>query len=126
MLFISFNKLPNTKAWKLTSELVRRQSQGICYTCNGRFEFEKLVAGHLIEKRGNVAIYFNLNGLRAQCMRCNRILHGAKDIYALKLIKEIGIEKVNELYIIAQKSKVWTKEELNDIVKERESIIAQL
>lgn len=117
---IPFKKLKNTKAWKLTSELVRKKSGGICYTCGQRFPLEKLVAGHFIEKIGNAATYFDLDNLRAQCSwNCNRQRHGAKDIYALKLIKELGPDIIEKLHRRAGKPRIWTEYELCQIAEER-------
>ena len=116
---IPFKKLASTKAWKLTSELVRLKSKGICYTCGKWYPFKKLHCGHLIEKIGNAIIYFDLDGLRAQCYRCNRLLHGNKDIFGQKLRKEIGEERVNNLYKKINKTKVWNKSELEKIAADR-------
>jgi 5-methylcytosine-specific restriction endonuclease McrA len=116
---VPFTKLPATKAWKLTSEYVRRIANGICYTCNRKVGYEKLVAGHFIEKRGGAATYFDLDNLRAQCgWYCNRMQHGAKTDYTLKLIAEIGMDRVVALKKKAQKSKQWNKAELGDIEEE--------
>lgn len=124
---VPFKKLSNTKAWKLTSELVRKQSNGICYTCNGFFPFEKLVAGHFIEKIGNAATYFDLDNLRAQCMwNCNRMRHGQKDIYALKLEKEKGYGIIQELHKRASKSKQWMKSELKELAEERQKMLNEI
>src|SRR3990167_8394647 len=111
---IPFKKLKNTKAWKLTSEYVRRKSGGRCYTCGGVFPMEKLVAGHFIEKIGNAATYFVLENRRAQCKcNCNRMKHGSKDIYALKLIKELGPDIIEKLHRRAGKPRVLTVYELD-------------
>jgi hypothetical protein len=100
---VPFKKLKNTKAWKLTSEYVRKRANGICYTCGQRYPFEKLVAGHFIEKLGAAAIYFDLRGLRAQCgWNCNRQRHGAKEVYTLKLIDEIGRDEIEDLRRLAR------------------------
>ena len=121
---VPFKKLPNTKAWKMTSDHVRKLSKGYCYTCRNRYPQAKLSAGHFIEKIGGAATYFNLDNLRAQCYYCNRKRHGNKEIYALNLIKEIGLEKVKELRKIAQKPKVWTKLELDEIATELKALRA--
>lgn len=119
-------KLPSTKAWKLTSEYVRKKAKGKCYTCGRRVHYKKLNAGHFIEKQGNAGIYFDLRGLRAQCFYCNRRLHGNKAVYAIKLLQEIGEKEVNDLYKLSRKSKVWRKNELKEIEKERERDLVDL
>lgn len=104
--------------------LVRLCSKGICYTCEKKHPFEKLVAGHFREKIGGSATYFDLDNLRAQCQwYCNRQRHGAKEIYSLKLIDEIGRKRVNDLFVKGSKAKVWTKGELDKIAEERQQMI---
>lgn len=113
---VPFKKLPNTKAWKLTSEYVRKVSGGTCYTCGKRYPYSKLVAGHFIEKIGSGAIYFDLRGLRAQCnFNCNRMAHGNKAIYAAKLIEEYqdGGQTILDLRKLCYKPKLWRKNELH-------------
>ena len=123
---ITFKKLPNTKAWKLTSYLVRTEAKGICYTCGKSFPKNKLVSGHFIDKWGHAATYFDLDNLRAQCFSCNRMKHGNLGIYALKLQKEIGDIRLKKLQKKSSKSKVWTKKELDEITLEREKMIKKL
>lgn len=116
-------KLPNTKAWKLTSEYVRLLANGKCYTCEAYTPFKKLSAGHFIEKIGCASIYFDLRGLRGQCYYCNRRLHGHKALYAIKLLDEIGAGEIKNLFNLSRKSKFWRKNELEIIATEREKDI---
>jgi len=116
-------KLPNTKAWKLTSEYVRLLANGRCYTCGRSVPFKKLSAGHFIEKLGCAAIYFELAGLRGQCYYCNRLLHGNKAVYAIKLLDELGADGLKTLYKLSRKPKFWRKNELEKIAAEREKDI---
>lgn len=131
---VPFEKLENTKAWKITSLLVRKSGgeryqyeMNNCYTCNGLYPIEKLVAGHFIEKRGNANTYFDLDNLRPQCQwNCNRMGRGRKDIYARKLISEKGPDIINDLFRRAGKSKRWTKSELEEIYEERYPKVAEM
>jgi hypothetical protein len=71
--------------------------------------YERLAAGHFIEKIGGAATYFDLRNIRAQCnFACNRRLHGNKAIFAEKLVREYGPEVLTELRKKAQTSKHWT------------------
>jgi hypothetical protein len=118
---VPFKKLKNTKAWKLTSELVRKSARGKCFTCGRRVPFKKMVAGHFREKIGNSGVYFDLDNLRGQCgWFCNKNQHGAKDIYAKKLIEEIGKKRFDNLFKKSVKPKQWTRGELNKIAEEVE------
>jgi len=125
VLTVSFNKLKNTKAWKLTSLLVRIMSHGKCYTCGKVFPINKLFAGHFIEKRGNANTYFDLDNLKAQCYACNFKEHGRKDVYAMKLIEEYGQDHIKKLFRRAGKSKVWTKIELKKLAEKRQKYCNQ-
>jgi len=125
LIIIPFKKLKNTKAWLLTSKLVRTKSKGICYTCGRNVGYEKIVAGHFREKRGCAGIYFELDGIRGQDFYCNRRLHGNYAIYHPKLIKEIGIERYEALNKKAQRAKVWTQLELEELAKEREEELSK-
>lgn len=123
---VPFKTLPNTKAWKLLSEYVRKASGSICYTCGKKYPHNRLNAGHFIEKIGNVAIYFDLRGIGAQCFYCNRRRHGNKEVFAEKLTIEYVPEIISGLLKIARKSKVWTKHELEIIATALEAQIAGL
>lgn len=131
---VPFKKLKSTKAWKLTSEYVRRKYHrddwpkdwGTCYTCGTLTPISKLSAGHFREKIGGAATYFDLDNLRPQCYRCNKLRHGEKDTYALQLLAEIGKKRFNDLFLKGQQSKQWTKAELNDIAEERQKDLDNL
>jgi hypothetical protein len=88
-------------------------------------EYKKMHAGHFNEKLGNAAIYFDLDGLRGQCYRCNRLLHGNKDVFAANLIKESGPEVILSLQKKCVGSKFWRKNELEKIAKEMKIKIAK-
>lgn len=122
---IPFERLKTSSAWKLTSELVRRKAlvnpqekdkkKWICkcYTCGRLIPYEKACAGHAREKRGGSAIYFDYkDGIRCQCNYCNRRLHGNYGVFTIKLLDEIGRERIDAYNRKAQKSKVWTKADL--------------
>jgi len=99
LYIVPFAKLPSSRAWKLTSEYVRKSSGGIGYTCNGRFPLEKLSAGHFIEKRGNANTYFDLQNLRAQCTwNCNRKAGGRKVGEKIKELRIGGRSTQEELH----------------------------
>ena len=46
-------------------------------------------------------------------------MHGNKAIFTLKLIDEIGEERVRELHKMASKPKFWRKNELDEIAERR-------
>lgn len=126
LYLVPFEKLKNTRAWFLTSALVRNLAKGRCYTCGSFLPFEKLAAGHAIEKRGHAGIYFDLDCLRGQCLRCNKYLHGNHAVFANKLLNEIGEERFKKMHQRSQISKVYSKADLEKIAEEREGMINKL
>lgn len=130
---VPFEKLASTKAWKKTSEFVRKQAilpfvhgpeepYVECYTCGSVIPYKESNAGHAMEKIGHAAIYFDRCGIKCQCFRCNRKLHGNYGVFTYKLIKEIGQKEYESYLKKSLKTKVWTKADLSKIVKETEKI----
>lgn len=126
LYLIPFEKLATSRAWFFTSVLVRNLAKGRCYTCGSFLPFDKLCAGHAIEKRGHAGIYFDLDCLRGQCYRCNRYLHGNHAIFAEKLLREIGEDRFKEMHQRSQISKVYTKADLERITEDRKEMINKL
>ena len=88
-------------AWKACSEYVRKSAadrDGIveCYTCGKRAHWKKMQAGHAVPGRGN-AVLCELDALRVQCYSCNICKHGEHHVFLPKLIKELGMERVDEI-----------------------------
>lgn len=126
LITVPFEKLKNTKAWKITSQLVRLLADGKCYTCDHPVPFKKMVAGHGVEKRGHAGIYFDLDCIRGQCSYCNRRKHGNHSEFARRLIEEIGAERFKEMHKRAGKSKKWNKLELEEIYQDRKKKVEAL
>lgn len=101
--------------WKLMSELVRRKrdiGNGVvrCYTCNTPYHWKDMDAGHF-EHGGSSSLSlldFHEDNLRPQCTRCNQYLSGNMAVYKDKLVKEIGIEGVNNIKALKQKINTMT------------------
>ncbi|MBC96396.1 MAG: hypothetical protein CME63_01495 [Halobacteriovoraceae bacterium] len=69
-----------TKAWKLLSEIIRREAadeNGICecVTCHKREHWKRMQAGHFVPGRTN-SILFEEIGIHVQCVKCNVMLSG--------------------------------------------------
>lgn len=106
------------KAWGLVSQYVRRiaaDAHGLvaCYTCDGPHFWKDMECGHYIHKD---CLDYNLDNLRAQCNCCNRRLHGNLGVYAERLIKEIGMERVLALRELAKQLKKFNVIELEEII----------
>jgi hypothetical protein len=67
-----------------------------CYTCGKKCLVKECQAGHGISGRGN-AILFEPLIVRPQCVQCNIYKHGNYEAFIPKLIREIGLEKYEEL-----------------------------
>ena len=110
-------------AWREFSKYIRTLyclkttdslNHGKCYTCDGLFNISDLDAGHF-SKATNKETKFSEDNVRPQCTKCNCYLDGNEGIYAVRLIDEIGRDKVD--WIIAQKGKVrkFSRAELEEI-----------
>lgn len=81
----------------LVNSFVRlRDKEKSCISCNRKLN-AKYDAGHYRSQGGNPELRFNEDNIHAQCVRCNRDLHGNLIDYRINLIKRIGIEKVEWL-----------------------------
>jgi hypothetical protein len=115
------------KLWKLTSQIVRLQSDS-CYTCGKLIpDFRQRAAGHFWSKGGHGATRFHLDNLRVQCFGCNSFKSGNLAEYSSRLLKEIGQERFDELYRLAHLTRPsWKRDELENLITEREELLQNL
>lgn len=109
------------KAWKLISEIVRRDGvnldgYGECYTCGNIIHWKEANAGHFKHDR----LDFDFRNLKRQCIKCNQHYSGRLDIYAEKLINENGLEWFNQLCRDANDYNKYDSTRLKEIIKELE------
>lgn len=81
----------------LVNKFIRlRDKNKPCISClkplNNKFD-----AGHYRSSGGNPELTFNEFNIHAQCVYCNRYLHGNLIDYRINLIKRIGLDKVEWL-----------------------------
>lgn|SRR3990167_274581 len=88
-----------------------KKLRGRCYTCSNKGS----EAGHF--RHNNNATKFSEVFVNMQCSTCNRWKSGNLGVYALRLIKEHGLEKVQALEKASRKPKRFTKEELEQIIE---------
>lgn len=104
---IPLNKLKK-KAELVFHRWIVKRDKRICYTCGK----EGNQAGHFRHNR----LDFDENNLHCQCTYCNMYQSGNLAKYAIRLIDEIGREKVD--WMMSQnKPQKYTREELNEIIK---------
>ena len=119
----NYRKRLKKKIDKVFSEYIRRESKGICYTCDKRYDWKKeMDAGHFIHNK----LDFDLMNRKGQCKRCNQHLHGNLGIYAEKLIKEYGLERIEEMRL--RSNQIWkpSTEELEALLSHWEAELAKL
>lgn len=113
------------RAWKEFSKYIRlrdclktmsSQEEGMCYTCDRVYPFNKLQAGHFVDSR-SAGVLFDENLVHAQCYSCNMMKAGNKDSYTPKMIKQWGLEKVEEMWRQKHIVHNWQRDELDEIKK---------
>jgi len=91
--------------WKLFSRYIRLRDcikttgttdWGLCRTCQRKYHFKKLQAGHFIPGRTR-AVLFDPRCVHIQCYRCNRVIKEVWPAYYRFMQKEYGQEVVEEL-----------------------------
>ena|SRR3990167_6266274 len=118
------------KAWALFSEWVRRSEKGICYTCGqrywneelGRNDWKRMDAGHY---KHNVLDFDPLN-IHCQCKKCNKWLHGNGTEYSIRLIRQFGLGKVEDLHRRATKALKGEHWDYNEIINVYKEILTKL
>jgi hypothetical protein len=123
-------KALKARAWKLMSEYIRRKDadQGgtnYCFTCGQPKFWKELQAGHFIGGRTN-AVLLNEEVIRPQCLMCNVFLHGNYGRYTLKMVDEVGREKVEELMSLKHKVVKYTRTDLEEKIAELKAKIKDL
>jgi hypothetical protein len=93
------------KAWKMFSLYIRKSNEKNgkieCYTCGKKKIIKKMSAGHAIGGRNN-AVLFDENIVKPQCAGCNIWGRGQYQIFAYKLIKELGLGEYEKILINAR------------------------
>lgn len=105
------------EAQKIFNTFIRlRDANKPCVSCGGSLG-EKYDAGHYFSMGGHGAVAYNEDNVHAQCVRCNRYLHGNLIQYQIGIEQRIGGEKLIELHEKAHETKKFTKHELLDIIE---------
>jgi hypothetical protein len=109
------------RCWKLFSEYIRRKDADEggtvhCYTCRKPVYWKEAHAGHFVPGRKN-AVLFNPEVVRPQCVGCNIFLGGAYHAYTLRMVDELGREKVDELLALKHQVKKFTRMDLEEMIQ---------
>lgn len=122
-------KLPTLKnlkrsLWKLTSQIVRLKYTN-CYTCGKYLPYEDRQAGHFFTQGGHGGAKYDFDNLRTQCFACNHYKSGDTATYGVKLLNEIGEERLNNLMLKAKAVHRYNRDELEQMINERQQILNQ-
>jgi len=106
-------------AWTWFSRFIRLSNSVngeyvVCYTCGKIHGIKEVDAGHFIT-RSKDSVLFNENNCRPQCKKCNRFQQGRSYDFEVKLIDEIGREKVEQLKELAKMPVRYTVEDYEQI-----------
>lgn len=85
-----------------------------CYTCGKQGNYKTMQNGHFVS-RNNSATRFSESNCRVQCAGCNIWGRGRYDVYADKLIDELGNKKFKELVALGRSIHKFSVLELKDI-----------
>lgn len=110
---ISERKKWHKKCWKLMSEWTRRRGSiwngdGECYTCRTLYPWKELQAGHFYHRK----LDFDERNIRKQCALCNVFYNGKRAEYAIRLIRENGLDWMDKLEADAAQHPGYSLQEL--------------
>ena len=92
------------KAWEAFSKMIRARDEldghFRCPTCRRYLPIDQADAGHYIS-RVKKAVMFNEMNVHAQCRHCNRFQEGNHYNFRKFLVEKYGIEKVEQLEMLA-------------------------
>ena len=107
------------KAWRVFSKYIRtKDSIGgyvKCITCGEINLIEDTHAGHFYHGK-NKSTYFLEENVHPQCPRCNMYLSGNLIEYTLYMINEYGEAYIDQLRAWHEKSHVWKREVLENLL----------
>jgi len=111
--------LVKERVQKLANKYARLRDCGdeggtFCISCRQWKEYEELDGGHFIPTTSQ-AIRFDERNINAQCIKCNRFLHGNPRHYAKGMVAKYGQAVVEELEAQEHRSKKWTLAELLEL-----------
>lgn len=109
--------------WRITSRIVRYQSD-TCYSCETRLaDFKLRNCGHFWTQGGHGAARFHFDNLRVQCVTCNNWKSGNIAEYGWRLLQDIGQERFDELRLLAKTIHSWNRQELEYLITQRKELL---
>jgi len=111
---VNVKKALHKKVWTLFSRIVREEEGYICYSCGLEFDKFSTNAGHFHHGK----LDFDRINIHCQCVGCNKYKHGNLGEYAIHLVKDYGVDKVDDLLLRANTHPGYSLEELEELHKE--------
>ena len=100
------------------NKYIRLRDNGLtCVSCDKPINGVKH-ASHYLSSGGHSAVRFHEDNVWVSCYKCNVMLSGNQIEYRKRLIKKIGVERVEWLEENGNQVKKWTIEELKELIKE--------
>ena len=93
----------------------QRDKNELCISCGKEIK-GVTHASHYLSSGGHSNIRFNEDNVWSSCYKCNVMLSGNQIEYRIRLIKKIGLERVEWLENNSHVTKKWTIEELKNII----------
>jgi len=103
---------------KLRQSAADKNGMVKCYTCNSVKPWKEMQCGHFVT-RTVTALRYHPKNTRVQCVGCNMFNQGRPDVFAYNLTKEYGVEVLQELQEIKNKTKLspsQTRLMLEDVI----------
>jgi hypothetical protein len=110
------------KALDLFSQVVKlrayREGNLICYTCDSPVLLgsSNCQLGHYLSRGAYPGLTFHPDNSRIQCYRCNVMLHGNTIEFRERLIKEIGVIKIEQLESIRHIQIKMNRSDYHDLI----------
>lgn len=118
------------KAWKQFSIYVRTRDSDNngyckCCTCEAIDEIRYFQAGHFVAGRNN-SILFREDNCHAQDVGCNMFGGGRPAIYYQFMLKNYGIEVINELQALSWREVIYKQHDYEEIEAKYKQKIKEL
>jgi hypothetical protein len=109
---------------------LRAASEGrlYCFTCGAPLQLHtsNCQLGHYLSRGGYSAMTFEPDNCRLQCFRCNIHLKGNIVEFRIKLVAEIGIEKVEFMEANRHSQMKWSRSQLHELIDQFSQAIKEL
>lgn len=105
--------------WELCRKITAQRYPDVCFTCDKPISGANRQLGHFIPRSvGGTLLKYHLDNLRWQCYYDNINLGGNGSEFYRRLVKEIGHERVEELFEMKQQLVKMTPQFLREKIAE--------